>query len=251
MTLLGEKRHDDYLVLGLLDRPCGLEISRWNELASQHGVHPTLNHAWKKQFLAGAEELFSKGSRAAAEDHEAVQAQLYEQIGRLKMELDWVKKKLPASVEAQRALVEVGHPQLSIGRQCELLGLARSSFYYQPAVETPANLALMRLIDRQYTDRPFYGSRKMTTWLQGQGYDQSLRQCGRAFVARCLSRVTVTFSSGSAQPQIRTGTSRCKTMWSLRTCGSRTSACNGLLGSRVINAKRETKHVLPGLQEEK
>ncbi len=64
-----------------------------NELASQHGVHPTLIHAWKKQLLAGAEELFSIGSRAAAEDHEDVQAQLYEQIGRLKMELDWVKKK--------------------------------------------------------------------------------------------------------------------------------------------------------------
>jgi putative transposase len=64
-----------------------------NELASQHGVHPTLLHAWKKQLLAGAEELFSNGRKAVAEDHEAVQAQLYEQIGRLKMELDWLKKK--------------------------------------------------------------------------------------------------------------------------------------------------------------
>jgi transposase len=64
-----------------------------NELASQHGVHPTLIHTWKKQLLAGAEEVFSNGSKAAAADHEAVQAQLYEQIGRLKMELEWVKKK--------------------------------------------------------------------------------------------------------------------------------------------------------------
>ena len=64
-----------------------------NELASQHGVHPTLIHAWKKQLLAGAEDLFSNGNKAAAQDHEAVQAQLYEQIGRLKMELDWLKKK--------------------------------------------------------------------------------------------------------------------------------------------------------------
>jgi transposase len=64
-----------------------------NELASQHGVHPTLIHAWKKQLLAGAEDLFNQGSKVAAQDHEALQAQLYEQIGRLKMELDWVKKK--------------------------------------------------------------------------------------------------------------------------------------------------------------
>lgn len=64
-----------------------------NELASQHGVHPTLIHTWKKQLLAGVEDLFHQGSKAAAQDHEALQAQLYEQIGRLKMELDWVKKK--------------------------------------------------------------------------------------------------------------------------------------------------------------
>src|SRR5436309_2519620 len=65
-----------------------------NELASQHQVHPTLIHSWKKQLLQNAEDLFSGGSsRAAATDHEALQAQLYEQIGRLKMELDWVKKK--------------------------------------------------------------------------------------------------------------------------------------------------------------
>ena len=64
-----------------------------NELASQHGVHPTLIHNWRKQLLAGAADLFSHGSKNAAPDHEALQAQLYEQIGRLQMELDWVKKK--------------------------------------------------------------------------------------------------------------------------------------------------------------
>jgi transposase len=64
-----------------------------SELASQFGVHPTLIHTWKKQLLAGAEEVFANGSKVAAVDAEAMQAQLYEQIGRLKMELDWVKKK--------------------------------------------------------------------------------------------------------------------------------------------------------------
>ena len=64
-----------------------------NELASQHQVHPTLIHAWKKQLLGGAEDLFSGPAKAAAIDHEALAAPLYEEIGRLKMELSWVKKK--------------------------------------------------------------------------------------------------------------------------------------------------------------
>ena len=67
-------------------------------------------------------------------------------------------------------MIEVGHPQLSICRQCELLGLARSSFYYEPATETEENLHLMRLIDAQYTAQPVYGSRRMAVWLQGQGH---------------------------------------------------------------------------------
>ena len=64
-----------------------------SELASQFGVHPTLIHSWKKHLLAGAEEVFANGSKVAAVDAEVVQAQLYEQIGRLQMELEWVKKK--------------------------------------------------------------------------------------------------------------------------------------------------------------
>jgi transposase-like protein len=64
-----------------------------SELASQHGVHPTLIHTWKKQLLGNAEDLFKGPGRAAAADHEALQAQLYEQIGRLQVELDWAKKK--------------------------------------------------------------------------------------------------------------------------------------------------------------
>ena len=64
-----------------------------NELAGQFEVHPTLIHGWKKQLLAGAEEIFARGTKAASDDAEACQAELFEQIGRLKMELEWLRKK--------------------------------------------------------------------------------------------------------------------------------------------------------------
>jgi transposase-like protein len=65
-----------------------------NELASQYGIHPTLIHTWKKQLLAGADQVFGNGSKAATADAEAEKAELFEQIGRLKMELEWLKKKV-------------------------------------------------------------------------------------------------------------------------------------------------------------
>jgi putative transposase len=82
-------------------------------------------------------------------------------------------------VSALRCLVEPLHPQLSVVRQCELLGLARSSWYYQPADEDAENLALMRLLDEQYTRTPFYGIRRMTAWLRQQGYAVNHKRVGR------------------------------------------------------------------------
>lgn len=64
-----------------------------NELAGHYGVHPTLIHAWKKQLVAGAETIFGSPAKSASVDAEARQAELFEQIGRLKMELEWLKKK--------------------------------------------------------------------------------------------------------------------------------------------------------------
>lgn len=67
-----------------------------NELAGQYGVHPTLIHAWKKLLLQGAEDGLANGAKADTAEAETRQTELYEQIGRLKMELEWVKKKAAA-----------------------------------------------------------------------------------------------------------------------------------------------------------
>ena len=66
-----------------------------NELAARHGLHPTLISNWKKALLEGAESLFAEGGKPAGADGRPDPAALFEQIGRLKMDLEWLKKKLP------------------------------------------------------------------------------------------------------------------------------------------------------------
>lgn len=77
---------------------------------------------------------------------------------------------MPRSSEARRSLIEPDDPELSVRRQCQLLGVARSSYYREPATESAGNLKLMRLIDELYMQRPYFGSRRMAEWLQRQGY---------------------------------------------------------------------------------
>jgi putative transposase len=78
-----------------------------------------------------------------------------------------------------RALVDWGHAGLSIRRQCELLGLNRSTLYYRGVAETETNLCLMRLIDEQYLQTPFYGSRRMAIWLQEKGHTVNRKRVQR------------------------------------------------------------------------
>jgi putative transposase len=67
-------------------------------------------------------------------------------------------------------MIEPNHPQLSVRRQCDLLGLNRSTLYYEPTSESAENLHLMRLLDEQYLRSPFYGWPRMTAYLRRQGY---------------------------------------------------------------------------------
>ena len=66
-----------------------------NELAAKHGLHPTLISNWKKTLLEGAETFFAEGGKSSRPADRPDPAELFEQIGRLKMDLEWLKKKLP------------------------------------------------------------------------------------------------------------------------------------------------------------
>jgi len=93
--------------------------------------------------------------------------------------LSGLKKNLRFSGDQVRALIEPGHQEIPIYRQCELLGISRSGYYYQPRGESPLNLHLMNLIDEQYTKMPFYGVKKMTAWLRRQGFQVNSKRVRR------------------------------------------------------------------------
>lgn len=76
-----------------------------------------------------------------------------------------LKKNLNKSTEWKRSVVEPDNPRISVKRQCELLDLSRSAYYYRPRQESDANLERMRRIDEQFTKHPDLGSRRLATWL--------------------------------------------------------------------------------------
>jgi len=73
-------------------------------------------------------------------------------------------------VERRRAAVDRRQLSLSVVRQCKLLGISRSGLYYQPVEVSEEDLALMKMIDRQYLATPFYGARRLAAWLKNQGH---------------------------------------------------------------------------------
>jgi len=78
-------------------------------------------------------------------------------------------------------LVERNNEEIAVARQCELLNLPRSSYYFSSTVNNDFNLELMRLIDEQFTRAPFYGVRRMTAWLRTQGYEVNRKRVRRLF----------------------------------------------------------------------
>ena len=86
------------------------------------------------------------------------------------MELEWLKKISAASDARElRKLVDPGHPELSVSRQCALLGLPRSTLYYRPTLVRESTLHIMARIDSLYLEDPCSGSRRMVEYLAREG----------------------------------------------------------------------------------
>jgi len=132
------------------------------ELAKDFDVHPNQIAQWKRHVLEGSSELFRQGRKKEEEAQAAELDRAYRQVGRLQIEVDWLKKSRTSglTVTEKRTMVEEDNVELSIRRQCQLLVLPRSSYYRSPGSESEENLALMRLIDEEYLRHPFLGAGK-------------------------------------------------------------------------------------------
>ena len=93
------------------------------QLASQFGIHTSQVTAWKKQLMAQVAELFADGRQRRA-DQGTDEQELYEQIGRLKMEVEWLKKSCRGRLRSSGNASIPTTNYLSVARQCQLIGLA-------------------------------------------------------------------------------------------------------------------------------
>jgi putative transposase len=98
-------------------------------------------------------------------------------------------------------MIEPAHPALPIARQCELLGLARASYYRRPEPETDRNLQLMRVIDETYLAYPVFGSRQMTRWLRRQGYPVNRKRVRRLMLQMGLEAIYQKPNTSRKHPQ--------------------------------------------------
>ncbi len=98
-------------------------------------------------------------------------------------------------------MIEVNHSKLSLARQCELVSIARSSYYYRPKDESEFNLELMWLIDEQYLKTPWYGSRQMRRYLRRQGYRVNRKRIRRLLRKMGLVAVAPAPNTSRRHPQ--------------------------------------------------
>jgi putative transposase len=141
------------------------------EIAADYAIHSIRVSQWKRQLLDSASELFSRGKKSKdRSESQTKEAELFQQIGKLQMELKWLKKNLSCSdAHELRKLVDHDHPELSVSRQCALLGLPRSTLYYRSVAVRESTLRIMARIDALYLEDPCSGSRRMVTYLAGEG----------------------------------------------------------------------------------
>ncbi|ACL75215.1 IS3 family transposase [Ruminiclostridium cellulolyticum] len=144
------------------------EAQTLTEIAAKYEIQPNQLTRWKSEFIKNANRDFSDDAdetEQLKQVHEAQIDELHRQIGQLTVERNWLKKKLnnSASRQSRQSMVDKKHKKLTITRQCQLLGLNRSTLYYQPhEPDRSEEYRIKWLIDEIYTRDSSLGYRRMT-----------------------------------------------------------------------------------------
>ncbi|WP_418134135.1 IS3 family transposase [Acidihalobacter ferrooxydans] len=156
-------------------------IKTVNEIGQEYGVHPVQVGQWKKAIQEQASRLFEgkRGPKPVVEHQQP--DKLYSEIGKLKMELDWLKKKFRNQPAMKRRHWIEPNTAIALTRQCELASVTRSTVYaqHEPKEVDEAEQRLCRLLDEEYTRHPFYGSRRMVVFLKGEGHPVNRKRVQR------------------------------------------------------------------------
>ncbi len=142
---------------GVFKAKVGLEalmgLKTVGQIARDYQVHPVQVTQWKGVIRDHVPELFEP-AQPVGEDYPELIAQLHEKIGQLTVEADWLTKSASNWGVGVRQEFVTLEPALSLRRQCELLAISRSGYYYEPVAESAANLALMRRLDELHLAHP-------------------------------------------------------------------------------------------------
>lgn len=149
------------------------------ELAREYRLHPAQIAQWKRQLRDHAATAFRHNAGPAHRIRSAELARARARISRLNAEIAWLGSRLRQTGARLRELVEPDHPELSISRQCALLGLPRRTYYYRPRPASRDRQLLTAAIERACSAAPRHGSRTITASLRRQGWKVNRKRVQR------------------------------------------------------------------------
>ena len=152
------------------------------ELSQKYEVSQVMISRWKSEFLEAGPLVFTKAKSEDTKTLEAANEKLYTEIGRQKIEIDFLKKSLCEAGEMKaRARFVKPAWTISVRRQCELLTVNRGQLYYAPKEERPENLEMMRLMDKHLIDHPTEGVLSMVAFLRDYNFHVNPKRIRRLF----------------------------------------------------------------------
>nr|WP_217283074.1 IS3 family transposase [Paenibacillus frigoriresistens] len=157
-----------------------------NEIAAKYEMSPVMVSRWKAEFLERASTVFEKKTSEAdklKKVYESKQEYLEKLVGQLTVEVDWLKKNRVSNepLEARKAMTERDNKEITIKRQADLLSVNRTSVYRPSSEirESDENVQIMHRIDEIYMKHPYFGYRRMTQFLQDQGFGVNRKRVRR------------------------------------------------------------------------